>query len=72
MDVIAHSNAAGDVAIGVKIKGAFVPFVTFNRGKIAQMVERGHILQERAEKGDEQAKAVLGDAFKAKAKKGEE
>ena len=74
MDVVAHTNAAGEVAIGVEAEGAFVPFVTLSAGRVAQFVQRHENLQKRAEGGDEQAAGVLGSAFtkpKAKGKKGE-
>ena len=70
MEVVAHTNAAGDVAIGVEVEGAFVPFVTQSAARVAQYVQRGHILQERAEASDEQALSVLGSAFKEPKVKG--
>lgn len=70
LQVVAHKNAAGDVSLGAFIEGAFVPFVTLSAAKVAQYVQRGHVLQERASAGDDLAKDVLGDAFQAsKAKK---
>jgi len=64
VSVVSHTNAAGDVAIGVEIEGAFVPFVTLSAGKVAQLVQRHETLQERAEAGHEVAKDVLGSAFR--------
>ena len=72
MSVVQHTNAAGDVSIGVAVEGAGGPFVTLSQAKIAQYVQRGHDLQARAKAGDAQATAVLGSAFtEPKAKKGE-
>ena len=74
MSVVSHTNAAGEVAIGVELDGAFVPFVTLSAARVAQFVERHENLQKRAEGGDEQALGVLGSTFtkpKAKGKKGE-
>ena len=72
MSVVTHTNAAGDVSIGVEVEGAYVPFVTLSAGRVAQFVERHENLQKRAEGGDEQALGVLGSAFvKPKAKRGE-
>mgnify|MGYP001572236331 CR=1 FL=1 len=69
MSVITHTNAAGDVSIGVEHEGAFVPFGTLTAGRVAQFVQRHENLQKRAEGGDEQALGVLGSAFvKPKAK----
>ena len=70
MSVVQHTNAAGDVAIGVEVEGAFVPFVTLSAARIAQYVQRGHDLQARAEAGDEQALSVLGSAHKKPKAKG--
>jgi hypothetical protein len=63
VSVVSHTNAAGDVSIGVEVEGAYVPFVTLSKGKIAQFVERHKTLQERAEAGDGQAMEVLGSAY---------
>ena len=52
MSVVTHTNAAGDVAIGLTIDDVFVPFSTLSAAKIAQYVQRGHDLQERAKSGD--------------------
>jgi len=72
VSVVSHTNAAGDVSVGVVIEGAFVPFATLSAAKVAQYVERGHDLQARAEGKDVAAAAmaqeVLGTAFKPKAK----
>ena len=64
MSVVSHTNAAGDVSIGLEVEGAYVPFVTLSAAKVAQYVERGHNLQTRAEAGDGLAQDVLGSAFK--------
>ena len=64
MSVVSHTNAAGDVAIGVEIDGVFVPFAERSAAKVAQMVQRGHDLQERAKSGDALALDVLGTAYK--------
>ena len=63
MSVVSHTNAAGDVSIGVEIDGVFVPFAARSAAKVAQMVQRGHDLQDRAEQGDALAQDVLGSAF---------
>jgi hypothetical protein len=68
VSVVSHTNAAGDVSIGVEVEGAYVPFVTLSRAKVAQYVQRGHDLQARAEAGDGRSLDVLGSAFKEKAK----
>ena len=70
MSVVSHTNAAGDVAIGVEVEGAFVPFVTLSAARVAQFVQRHENLQKRAEGGDEQALGVLGSAFTKPKSKG--
>jgi len=60
--VVSHTNAAGDVSIGVEVDGAFVPFSTLSAAKIAQLVQRHETLVERASAGDALAIDVLGDA----------
>lgn len=64
MGVVSHSNAAGDVAIGLDFDGDFVPFVTLSAGKIAQLRERHQTLVDRADAGDELAIDALGTAHK--------
>jgi len=61
-------NGSGDYSIGKEIAGVFVPFLSLSSARVAQLVQRGQDLQARAEAGDEQAKSVLGDAFKPKPK----
>jgi len=61
-------NGSGDYSIGSEIEGVFVPFLWLSGARVAQLVQRGQDLQARAEAGDEQAKSVLGDAFKPKTK----
>jgi hypothetical protein len=68
--VVSHSNAAGDVAIGLDIDGDFVPFVTLSAGKIAQLRERHQTLVDRADAGDELAIDALGTAHKRKSSGG--
>jgi len=62
--VVSHTNAAGDVSIGVEHEGLFVPFATLSRGKFAQYVQRAQDLQSRAEAGDDAAREVLGSAYR--------
>ncbi len=64
MSVVSHTNAAGDVSIGIEDSDGFVPFVTLSAGKLAQHRERFQNLTERAKQGDELAIDVLGSAFK--------
>jgi hypothetical protein len=59
-------SGAGDYSIGAEIEGAFVPFLTLSAGRVSQLVQRGHDLQERAEQGDERARDLLGEAQKQK------
>jgi len=70
MSVHVVKNAAGDASIGAEVEGVFVPFLTLSKARVAQLVQRGQDLQARAESGDEQALAVLGDAFNPPKKKG--
>lgn len=70
MKVVCHTNAAGDVSIGVEHEGAFVPFSALSRGKFAQYVQRAEGLQERAEAGDDAAREVLGTAYREPKSKG--
>jgi len=65
VEVVAHENAAGDIAIGVEVEGAFVPIASVSKAKVGQLVERYETLKERAAAGDEVAKDVLGGAYKA-------
>lgn len=69
MSVISHTNAAGDVSIGVTVDDVFVPALTISAAKVAQLVERGQTLQTRAAEGDERSLAALGSAFKVAAAK---
>lgn len=63
MSVVSHTNAAGDVSLGVVIDGAYVPFVTLSAARVAQYVQRYNTLTERAAAGDSGAAAVLGTAL---------
>lgn len=64
MGVVSHTNAAGDVSIGIEDQDGFVPFVTLSEGKIGQLKQRHSNLVERAKAGDDLAIDVLGTAFK--------
>ena len=81
MSVSVVKSGSGDYSIGSEIEGVFVSFASLSGARVAQLVQRGQDLQARAEAGDEQAKHVLGDAFKppgkgkgkgAKAEEGDE
>jgi len=61
-------SGSGDYSLGKEIEGVFVAFASLSAARVAQLVQRGQDLQARAEEGDEQAKAVLGDAFKPPSK----
>jgi hypothetical protein len=50
----------GDHQLGAEIEGVFVPFASHSAGRIAQYVERGHNLAERAENGDGLARDQIG------------
>lgn len=65
MGVVHHTNAAGDVSIGVEVEGAYVPIVGMSAAKIAQHVERYNNLTERAHEGDGAALALLGSSYQA-------
>jgi len=69
--VVSHTNAAGDVSIGVEVDGAFIPFSTLSAAKVAQLVQRHQTLVERAAAGDALALDVLGDAAPTKKTKAE-
>jgi hypothetical protein len=58
----------GDHQLGAEIEGVFVPFVTHSAGRVAQYVQRGHNLAERAEAGDEAARDQIGKPVEEKAK----
>jgi len=61
--VVSHTNAAGDVSIGVEVDGVFVPVSTVPAQRVAHHVERHKTLVERAgdpgAKGHAEAKAAL-------------
>lgn len=50
----------GDVQLGAEIEGVFVPFASHSAGRLAQYIERGQNLVERAEAGDELARDQIG------------
>ena len=71
MSVVTHTNAAGDMSLGVEVEGAFVPFVTLSRAKVAQYVQRYHEGVKRIEAGGEGAQGArdaLGSAYQPKGK----
>lgn len=51
----------GDLQLGAEVDGAFVPFASHSAARVAQYVERGHNLAERAEAGDELARDQIGE-----------
>jgi len=69
VSVAVVKSGSGDYSIGVEIEGVFVAFASLSGARVGQLVQRGQDLQARGEAGDEQALAVLGDAFKPKSKK---
>lgn len=60
MGVHAVTLPTGEVQIGVEIEDVFVPFASHSAARIAQYVERGKNLAERAEAGDELARDQIG------------
>lgn len=50
----------GDLHLGADVDGVFVPFATHSAGRVAQYVERGKNLRERADEGDELARDQIG------------
>lgn len=70
MSVQVHKFPNGDVAIGAEIEGVFVPFASHSAGRLAQYVQRGKDLAERAEGGDELARDQIGKPI-AEAEKAE-
>ena len=56
----------GDLQIGVDVDGVFVPFADHSAGRVAQYVERGRTLAERAEQGDELARDQIGKPLEGK------
>ena len=50
----------GDIHLGAEVDGVFVSFGSHSAVRVAQLVERGHNLKERAENGDELARDQIG------------
>lgn len=56
-------NAAGDQAVGIEADGVFVPLASVSANRIAQLVERGKDLKQKAGQGDEAALEVLNAEY---------
>lgn len=56
-------NAAGDVAIGVEVDGAFIPIASVQKHRIDHLVERHNDLLEKVEADDPNAKEVMDNDF---------
>lgn len=56
----------GDLQLGAEVEGVFVPFAGHSAGRVAQLIERGRNLAERAENGDERARDQIGEKLTAK------
>lgn len=50
----------GDVQLVAEVQGVPIAFASHSAGRIAQLVERGKNLAERAENGDELARDQIG------------
>lgn len=55
----------GDLQLGADVDGVFVPFASHSAGRVAQHVERGRTLADRAEQGDELARDQIGQKLTA-------
>lgn len=64
MAVVTAKNAAGDVALGIEVEGAFIPFASVPAHRIQHAVDRHANLTERAKANDEEAQKVLEEDFK--------
>lgn len=75
MGVSIVKTPAGEFQLGGEIEGVFVSFVTLSEGRVAQLVQRGQILAERAAEGDERARDQVGSEVvaspRSRGKKGE-
>lgn len=50
----------GDLHLGAEVDGVFVSFASHSAGRVAQLVERGETLRDRAANGDELARDQIG------------
>jgi hypothetical protein len=65
LSVQVHKLPNGDVQLGAEIEGVFISFASHSAGRLAQYVQRGRDLKERAENGDELARDQIGKPIEA-------